>query len=319
MNQHRITGAWRPQSDSLGPRRILVVEDSLVQRLSLQLLLDGFGYAVDQAANGAEANAYLAETLPDAVLLDWQLPDATGPELLARWTRDPRLQWVPVLMLTGHDEAEKVRDALDAGAADCLRKPPNGIELHARLRNALRLKDLQDQMRHLAQRDALTSLWNRHVALDRLGRMLRGDGSAPTMQVAVALIDVDHFKAVNDNHGHDAGDAVLIAVARHLEATLGDPAMARGSVCRFGGEEFLAILPDHDVETAVEAVEAARRALLAAQIPLPSGQTLAVNFSAGVAHVSCGQGANAKALLKQADVALYEAKAQGRGRVLRAG
>lgn len=319
MTEFRITGAWRPTSSGDARRHILVVEDSLVQRLSLRLLLDGYGYEVSEAATGAEADAAMRTAPPDAVLLDWELPDATGPELLARWVADSELRWIPVLMLTGHDQAEKVRDALDAGAADFLRKPPNGVELHARLRNALRLKDLQEQMLHLAQRDALTGLWNRHVALDRLGRLLRGAGSAPALRVAVALIDIDHFKRVNDTFGHDAGDAVLVAVAALLERELGP----RGSVCRFGGEEFLAIVPDLDGAEAAALVEATRRTLAATPIPLPGATSpadaLEVDFSAGVAAAECGGGVGVSALVKQADVALYQAKAQGRGQVVRTG
>ena len=219
-------------------RVILVVEESRSQRALACSLLSELGYIAQEAATGAEACAQIAEFQPDAILLAWELPDASGPQLVARWQAGDETRWIPVLLLTAHAEPDRIRHALDAGATDFVRKPIEPIELDARLRAALRVHDLNLELVRVASRDPLTGLVNRRALVEQFRRetdRVRRYGH----DLSVALIDVDHFKSINDQQGHDVGDEVLVELSRLLESVF------RGSdlIARWGGEEFVVLMP----------------------------------------------------------------------------
>jgi diguanylate cyclase (GGDEF)-like protein len=268
------------------------------------------GYDVVEAADGASAQALLEAGGIDAVVLDWELPDVNGPELLARWARDATLRWVPVLMITSHSEPERIRHALDLGAVDFLRKPAETIELDARLRAALRLRRLQLELLELAARDPLTGLLNRRAFQERLRTELER-GSRYRRPLSVAMVDIDHFKRVNDDHGHDVGDEVLRQMAKLLLAGV----RRVDAVARLGGEELVVLFPETPLAGAQLCMSRIREAGHATAFgPGAGGRPLRVTFSCGITDATAA-GSDAALLMKLADDALYAAKRGGRDRI----
>jgi two-component system cell cycle response regulator len=295
-------------------RTILIAEDSRVMRAILREPLRGHGYRVLEAADGEQALACCVRERPDVVLLDVEMPVMDGHQVLARIKQQPELADVPVVFLTARATTEDVVQGLRLGAHDYLRKPFEASELLARVSAALRVKSLQDELRRrnleldqMSRTDALTGLHNRRHLEERLGEFVslaRRHGE----DLAAAMIDLDHFKRVNDTAGHPAGDAVLRVTAERLRDIL----RAEDVLGRRGGVEFLALLPRTDTAGAQLAAERMRQAVAGQPIPLPEGEirvTASIGVATGVDHGAAG-------LVQRADGALYEAKAAGRDRVV---
>lgn len=301
----------------------LIIDDSRTAREALRRALvaaDLFDQVLE-AGDGAEALEILAEEADrglDVVLCDLLMPGVDGFELLARLQADPRLADVPVIVLTGEEELETKVQALESGASDYLTKPFADAELVARVKVHRNLKRLREELREanqrlreLAIRDPLTGAFNRrhlHSLLDaELDRSRRHDHT-----VSLILADVDHFKRINDRFGHAAGDRVLTAVA----AALADGVRNHDSVGRFGGEEFLVLLPETGIAEAVTVAERLRCAVAA--LAFPELDALEVRLSLGVAEARGVDATGADALMAAADDALYQAKRSGRDRVVAA-
>jgi diguanylate cyclase (GGDEF)-like protein len=260
-------------------------------------MLRALGYAAD--AGGPDD---VARVRPDAIVL--------GGEGAVALLGDERLAPAPVLVLADH---AAVPAALERGAQDCLAAPFDPVELDARLRAVLRVKALHDQLVDANQRlaaqaltDELTGLANRRHGAHELERAV----SLATRHghlLALARVDIDQFKAINDTHGHQAGDVVLEEVSRRLAGAL------RGGdeLARWGGDEFVAILPDTDREGALRAAERLRSAVAATPVPLGDAE-VPVTVSVGWAHWA---GDTPGDLLARADRALYQAKDMGRDSV----
>jgi len=224
----------------------------------------------------------------------------------------------PVLVLTVRDrEADKVA-ALDAGADDYLTKPFNAHELRVRLRAGRRILDLQEELlrarealRDQATHDSLTGLWNRGFILETLRNEV-ARAARESQPVAVLIADLDHFKQVNDTHGHIAGDAVLREAAHRMKATV----RRYDAVGRYGGEEFLVVLPGCDLEDACAQAERLREAVGAGPVHA-AGTDIPVTCSIGVSCRSLPSAADVDFLVREADLALYTAKDSGRNRVVR--
>src|SRR5262249_4891026 len=170
--------------------------------------------------------------------LDWLMPGLDGIEVCRRYRQDDEGPYAYLVLMTAQGGREPMLDGLEAGADDFLCKPVDAAELKARLGAGRRIVALQEQLRELATRDALTGLWNRPAVLGILGREM-ARAAREARPLAVALADVDRFKSVNDAHGHEAGDVVLLEVARRMKAAV----RPYDAVGRYGGEEFLAVLP----------------------------------------------------------------------------
>jgi two-component system, cell cycle response regulator len=300
----------------------LVVDDSAVARTAVRrvLMRSGLFEEVLLAADGAEALAVLGGEEAgrlDLVLCDLMMPGIDGFGILERMVGDAELGTVPVIVLTGEDTVDLKVRALEAGAADYLVKPFHDAELLARVRVHRNLKKLRDELeaanarlRELVVRDPLTGVFNRrhwssrlHLELERCLRHER--------PLAVMMLDVDHFKTINDRHGHAVGDQVLVAVAECLRANLRGP----DTVARYGGEEFTVLLPETGADTACCVAERLLDAVRAIEVPRAPG--LQVRASAGVAAPEAGgvPPAEPHELMAAADRALYEAKRGGRDRV----
>ncbi|MDF1561439.1 MAG: diguanylate cyclase [Deltaproteobacteria bacterium] len=292
-------------------RHVLLVDDSASVRAVLRLELETLGFFVTEAIEVEAAREALAANDDiDAVLLDWHLPGTSGIDLLREWMAHPRYRWIPVLMITSDEDPARIREALSAGAVDFLHKPPDTLELHARLSSALRIKALHDELRTLAMHDSLTGLLNRRALdyrlEDEISRAIRYE-----RDLSVALIDVDHFKQVNDTHSHSVGDRALV----HVGSLLTQGLRRADTVARWGGEEFIVVLPETGLEDAVHAVDRMRQALVEAPC-ICGGKELPLTWSAGVASLSSLEDKHPSTLVDAADQALYRAKAAGRNQVV---
>ena len=295
-----------------GPTRVLVVDDDPVHSRQLQAMLSRWGCQVLTAGNGVEALRLLADCGPvQLVVADWMMPEMDGLELCRKIRSDFNDPYVYIILVTARDHRDDIVAGLDAGADDYLAKPIHHGELRARVRAGQRIVDLQsrllaaqERLRVEATHDALTGLWNRRAILANLERELLRAGRQGS-STAVALIDLDHFKRVNDTHGHLVGDEVLRETARRLGAAV----RPYDFVGRYGGEEFLVVAPGHDHDRALDLAERIRRVFAEAPVAT-SGPTLPLTLSLGA--VAVRGGAEVKDVLAAADAALYEAKGAGR-------
>jgi two-component system, cell cycle response regulator len=281
----------------VSPPAVLVAEDSLVIRAVLVEQLQSRGYRVIEAGDGEQALAACHRERPDVVLLDVEMPHLDGHAVLARIKADHLLADIPVVFVTSRVTTEDVVEGLRLGAHDYLRKPFEPSELLARVHAAVRSKALQDELRlrnaelELASRtDALTGLHNRRHLEEQLQR-LAGAGD----HLAVLLCDIDRFKQVNDTRGHAAGDEVLRVVA----ARLGEAARPGDVPGRWGGEEFLVVLPGTGAGEAQAQGERVRRAIAATPVPLE--EPLVVTTSVWVA---AGTGDGWEGMVRRADTGL---------------
>ena len=295
--------------------KILIADDDPVSRRVLGAALVTLGHEVVEVEDGARAIEALA--LPDApsvAIVDWMMPRMDGLAV-CRTIRQQPGRYTYIVLLTSRDEPNDMIEALDAGADDFLTKPFNVGELRARLKAGERVVALQDDLlrsqevlKHEATHDSLTGLWNRGRILEELWRELRRN-RRESGSLAVVMADVDHFKRVNDSHGHAVGDTVLRHVGQRILSTL----RVSDSIGRYGGEEFLLVLPRADINGGRDVAERVRAAV-AAQPIIGNPVEITVTLSLGVA-CSGPPAFDGAALVQEADKALYRAKADGRNRV----
>lgn len=298
---------------------ILIAEDDAASRRLLQKTLENWGHTVHPTANGEEAWKLYQQNRARLVITDWGMPELDGPSLCRRIAETQKGSHDPayVIMLTSRDSTQDLAEGLGAGANDFIAKPFHREELLARLRNGERILALQEQliaareqMRRLAMTDPLTQMLNRRALLDTLRRdedRMRRE----RRPLGVVMVDIDHFKSVNDRYGHTAGDVVLQLVGRSLEACV------RGGdyVGRWGGEEFLVVLPGADPIQCAEVAERCRSSIAAQKAQLEGGAAAQVTASFGSASTEGSDRSELMTLIEHADKALYWAKESGRNRV----
>jgi two-component system cell cycle response regulator len=298
----------------------LVVDDSAVYRKLIGDHLRSWGFGVTLAADGSEAQRILAQPdTPKLVLLDWVLPDIDGTELCKRIREAGSSDtYTYVILLTGKEGRQNMLDAMQAGADDYLVKPFDELELKARLLVGKRILDLHQQlvsaresMRHAATHDGLTNLMNRSEIVSMLERELER-GRRQHQPVGIVLGDIDHFKNVNDTFGHLFGDEALREVGRRLQGQL----RIYDSVGRYGGEEFLMILPNCNWDGCLMRANELRE-IIAADPVIYSGDEKRITMSMGISVSDIEAKNDVEALLNHADAGLYTAKANGRNRVER--
>ncbi len=300
--------------------KVLIADDDALSRRMLKSTLERAGYEVVAVADGTAASEALCEQHgPRLALLDWMMPGLDGPGVVRAVRVRRGQQYVHMILLTSRQSKEDVVAGLDSGADDYLTKPFNPQELQARLRTGERILHLEDtlveareEMRFRATHDVLTGLWNRGVILELLQRELqRGRRDQRTGSVTIVLADVDHFKRVNDTFGHAAGDSALRKVAKHLAGSLRN----YDAVSRYGGEEFLAVLPGCDAKVGCERAEHIRHGIEIGPVQA-GGPKIPLTVSMGVANSLEWPALDAEALIRKADEALYRAKSDGRNRVV---
>jgi two-component system cell cycle response regulator len=325
VSSPRVSLAASTHTDPLPGARILVVDDHQVNVDLLRDRLESWGYTVDGATSGVDALAAVERQPPDLILLDVMMPGMDGHEVARRIKARSGVPFIPVIMQTALDSRDGKVAGLEAGADDYLSKPIHFPELRARLRALLRIKALQAtlltreqallvanaQLRHQSQTDALTGLANRGHLCTRLAAMYQ-DGVRHHTPVAALMVDIDHFKSVNDSYGHHAGDAVL----QQFAAILAAESREVDQPGRYGGEEFMVVLPGMTLDGAQGLAERLRARVDNTTFTFPGG-TVARTASFGVAAWPHPAITTADALVRAADDALYVAKETGRNRVVR--
>ena len=224
------------------PRRVLLIEDSSFARLWLRTQLSADGLVIEEAADGLTGLEACLSNPPDLILLDLNLPLYNGFEILRRLKEDRRTMGIPVIVVSSASKPMDKALGLDLGAVDFISKPYDPLELRARIRVAFRTRRLQELLEQRAHLDGLTGLSNRIALDDRLGAewaiRQRHGGS-----LAIWMVDLDHFKRINDTYGHSAGDDVLRRTAMALRGTI----RATDLAARYGGEEFVVVAPFCDI------------------------------------------------------------------------
>lgn len=303
--------------------RILIVDDNAMIRSEIKAVLmkDGSFTHFMEASDGLTAFKTIMEQPPDLVLCDLVMPGFDGLKFLGLKASRKELEQIPVIILTAEDDLDRKAEILERGASDYVTKPFHEKELLARVRIHTKLKLLQDELREknaqleaLSVTDVLTGLANRRRLMTRLEEEVARARRYKT-PLSVVMIDIDHFKQVNDTHGHAMGDEVLRNIGAMLRANVRTTDLA----ARYGGEELTLVLPHTDSAAAVQVAENLRQLFADLEHQL-DGVSLKKTASMGVASRD-GQGdvPHAEDLLKQADEALYRAKQGGRNRVEVAG
>jgi diguanylate cyclase (GGDEF)-like protein len=297
--------------------RVLIADDDPMQRLFLTRCLSAWGYETLVVEDGEEAWQILQrDDAPQMVLLDWMMPGMDGTTLCQRVRGLKDRPYTYIVLLTARSNRQDLLSGLEAGADDYMTKPVNTPELQARLRSGKRIIDLQNKLhiayetqKYEATHDSLTTLWNRPAILDLFSRECAKAAREKTA-IGVLLADVDHFKIINDHFGHVCGDIALREIARRMQASL----RPYDFIGRYGGEEFLVLVPGCDPHTVCEVANRVR--LGVGQYPIFARENeIAVTLSIGVNTAWPASVEQRDELLQRADEALYLAKENGRNRI----
>jgi diguanylate cyclase (GGDEF)-like protein len=297
--------------------RLLIAEDDPVFRPLLEEILIKWGYEVVVAQDGNEAYRILqSENAPKLAILDWKMPGMEGVEVCQKVRENEEQNYTYIILLTSQQRDEDLVTGMEAGADDYIIKPYKLNEMRVRLRAGRRIIELQNELlaaREIlyakATHDSLTGLLNHEEILDILGKELartERDGEC----CSIIMADIDHFKRVNDTYGHLAGDAVLRISAKKMHYMM----RTYDSIGRYGGEEFLVILPECCTDCAITFAERLRSRVARDMMDTPEGQ-IPVTISLGVATSGKDMRSDVLSLIKAADTALYRAKENGRNRV----
>jgi two-component system, cell cycle response regulator len=318
ITNHRKDGILLPKCERNDgpPETILIAEDDPIFRKLLQSRLQNWGYKVIAVEDGTAAWELIQQSdTPDLLILDWMMPGIDGIELCRRIRERNRDSYQYIVLLTGKDGSQNVVKGLEAGADDYLTKPFDLGELRARVRTGKRILSLQreliqarEDLRFQATHDSLTGLRSRGATLDLLSSELQR-GFRAHSSTGILMIDLDHFKSVNDTHGHLAGDAVLKEAAQRISNAV----RSYDFVGRYGGEEFLAVLSNCTLGELEVVAERIRSAVAEAAIVTNS---VSIEVTVSVGGVVASDRTPDLELLSAADSALYQAKRAGRNRVI---
>jgi diguanylate cyclase (GGDEF)-like protein len=289
------------------PDTILVIDDSPEIRKLVQIRLSKEQFTIHAAHDAASGLAMARQFDPDLILLDVDMPDCDGFTACAELKSDPDTMNIPIIFLTGASSTQEKVRGLEMGAIDYVTKPFDSIELQARVRSALRTKYLLELLSKKAMIDGLTGLWNRtyldaHMSIELSAARRNGT------QLSCIMIDIDHFKSLNDTYGHSFGDTVLKGVATILQQGCRE----QDIVCRYGGEEFTILLPNTELSAAQDLAERLRSAIELQQF-YHRNNSVSVTCSFGVSTL---RSTVPPSLVELADRALYEAKRTGRNCVI---
>ena len=293
---------------------ILVVEDDPVSRRILEKSLTKSGMKVVTAENGREALDLLKKTFFSIIITDWMMPELDGLELCRRIRRMEWPSYVFIILLTARGEVDDIITGLDAGADDYLTKPFNQAELKARLGAGTRILGLYDEIKKLSIIDPLTQCFNRGYLMKNLSKEIKRSIRYKN-NLYIVMSDIDHFKNINDSYGHQAGDLVLKEFANLIMKNF---RYEIDWLARYGGEEFIIVLPETGRDGAWQAAERLRKKVSEMIIPVKE-EKIQITASFGISgfegHNSVAN-ISANALIEEADKCLYQAKREGRNRVI---
>lgn len=300
---------------------ILLVEDSQTQALKLKLMLENNGYKVSVAPNGQEGMHMLMNHPVSTVITDWMMPEMDGRELCQAIRQHDFDNYVYILLLTAKDAKGDIIEGLEAGADDYLIKPVDDAELIARLTTASRIISLESSLKQrnreialLSITDPLTKVFNRGYLNENLPKALKR-AERYQLPLSVLIADIDNFKKVNDQYGHQAGDRVLKTFVDGINATL---RRDLDWIARYGGEEFIIVLPETDLAGAQAAAEKFRSIVAANETETKQGM-VRITASFGIATVAETPDiarVSVDTLINTADRCLYQAKQAGRNRCI---
>ncbi len=281
--------------------KVLVVDDMASNAQVIEAVLED-EHEVLLAYSGEQALLILQENMDiDLVLLDIVMPDMDGYKVCEKIKSNKNFEHIPVIFLTSEDSQESEERGFQFGAVDYITKPIRPAILLMRVKTHITLKRTQEKLRDMALHDQLTTLYNRYY-LEESGSKSFAYTKRHQAQLSVAMLDIDHFKNVNDTYGHDVGDVVLKAVALLLK----DNVREEDVVARIGGEEFVIIFKDTNIKDSFSKVENIRQ-----KVQASSPNNIEITISIGMTQINASS-ESFDALLKQADQALYEAKESGR-------
>jgi len=299
-------------------RKVLIADDDIVASTLVKGLLESWGFEVLLARDGEEAVAILLHPTdaPRIAIVDWSMPGCSGLDVCRRVRLNSERGYTYLIMATARGERKDILEGLSAGADDYLVKPILAAELRARIEIGKRIVNLQEQLlaalasaRYEASHDSLTGLWNRSAVIEQFSTLL-ARGEREGGQIGILLADIDHFKRLNDNYGHQGGDVVLRHVARLLRCAV----RVYDVVGRYGGDEFLIVAPACDLYDVTQMGERMCELISTASADV-GGVGAKVSISVGALNVQqCAVGDESR-LIDAADAALYQAKNEGRNRM----
>jgi diguanylate cyclase (GGDEF)-like protein len=293
---------------------ILIVDDENMNLKVLTHIL-GLEYTIYTSNNGINAIEKAKEYMPDLILLDILMPDMDGYVTLSELKKIKEVQKIPVVFITGLNSDEDEEKGLSLDAADYITKPFSAMIVKLRVRNQIQIVNQMRTIERLSMIDQLTNIPNRRSFDERLNMEWKQAIREQT-PISILMIDVDKFKNVNDKYGHQQGDIVLQSIANTFSHSFRRPG---DFAARWGGEEFVVLLPNTQFEGATEIAEKIRSDIENMLITGSGGLNLSVTVSIGVNSLIPGQNDSVDAFLSSADNALYAAKDAGRNKVLRSG
>jgi len=295
---------------------LLIVDDTETNVDILVELLSDL-YEIVVALDGERALEILEEQKVDLILLDIMMPEIDGYEVCKRVKQNEKIYDIPIIFITAKTDEESIEKAYEVGGMDYITKPFKPKELFARIKTQLHIRALieelensKSELKRLSETDPMTNLCNRRYfnnASKSIIELARRDKTALT----VVMLDIDKFKKVNDTYGHDVGDEIIISVANILLE------MTRKSDldCRFGGEEFILLLPETSLEGGIVIAEKIRKKVEAFSLHLEDDKEVKVTVSLGVSQLDTENDLRMESVIKRADIALYKAKESGRNKV----
>jgi len=294
----------------LNGKKVLVVDDHKLNVKLLTDILEDEDFIVYSTDNGLSVLEMTLKFLPDVILLDIMMPGLDGFEVCKLLKENDEVNDIPIIMVTAKAEGIDVKKALEYGAFDYIKKPIDEIEVIARIQSALRFKQSQDLLKELAMKDRLTGLYNHALLVElfekELAKQQRNDGD-----IAFVMIDVDHFKRINDTYGHTSGNIVLKELASILKNSV-----RRGDiVSRYGGEEFGLVLPEIDKQGTWQMCERIREKIEGLSFNTDGKESIHITVSMGIFHKSSKDNMTGSEIIQKSDENLYQAKANGRNRV----
>lgn len=293
--------------------RVLVADDDALSVRILQDSLQSWNYDTVVARNGTDAWEILQlSDAPNLVILDWMMPGIDGVEICNRVRKRDNHNYVYIILLTGRNSHNDIIRGLESGADDYMIKPFNSQELKSRLKIGQRIIELEQRIMRMASTDYLTGLLNRRAFMERL-ESEENRVSREKKPLSLIILDIDHFKKVNDSYGHQVGDLIL----QELAAIISKSCRLYDFIGRYGGEEFIVCLPGAGRENARRTAERMRAALENMEKYISDRDVVVkITASFGVAVILPGEEINIDKLIGKADDALYRAKGEGRNRVV---
>ena len=289
--------------------KILIVDDNNLNIRLLTDILKDENFTVFSADNGLPVLEMTRRIQPDVILLDIMMPGLDGFEVCKLLKSDQEVKDIPVIMVTAKTEGSDIKNALELGAFDYIKKPIDEIEVIARVQSALRLKEHQDKLKELAMKDGLTGLYNHGLLMElfekELAKQQRINGN-----ISFAMVDIDYFKEINDTYGHMAGNIIL----KELSNILINSVRKGDIVARYGGEEFSIVLPQTDKLSAFQLCDRIRKKIEYFNFNI-GNETIKATVSIGLFFKDSKDIITGMEIMKKADEELYKAKNNGRNRV----